>query len=71
MNKTIFCIIALFCVVTATMTETEAMASIERMEKSHYGKTILDTIALQLENQDSADDLIMMLRETEQKMFNE
>lgn len=41
------------------------------MEKSQYGKTILDTIALQLEIQDSADDLIMMLRETEQKMFAE
>lgn len=53
------------------MTETEAMASIEKMQKSQYGKTILDTIALQLEVQDSADDLIMMLRETEQKMFNE
>jgi len=70
MNKFV-CLLAIVAVATATMTETEAMASIERMEKSHYGKTILDTIALQLEVQDSADDLIMMLRETEQKMFNE
>jgi len=41
------------------------------MQSSHFGRTILDTIALQLETEDSADDLILMLRAAEEKKFGE
>jgi hypothetical protein len=42
--KTIF--IATLLILSAFAVQDEATATFERMEKSHYGKTILDTIAL-------------------------
>ena len=41
------------------------------MEKSKYGKTILDTIALQIQAGDPADDLIHMLQGLEDKLEDE
>jgi len=38
------------------------------MNSSSYGKNMLSTIALELKNKDSADDLVKMLRDNEDKL---
>lgn len=42
--------------------------TIVKMQQSSFGKNMLSTIALQLKTNDSADDLIEMLRNQEDKL---
>nr|AWX67865.1 trichocyst matrix protein T2-A [Philasterides dicentrarchi]QEE82883.1 trichocyst matrix protein T2-A [Philasterides dicentrarchi] len=47
------------------VTDPEIASVVRKMENSKYGKTLLDTIALQMEAGDPVQDLIDMLQETE------
>jgi hypothetical protein len=44
------------------------MATIQKMEQNKNGKRIMDTIQLQLQAGDPADDLIHMLQEEEDRI---
>lgn len=68
--KLTLCFLFLLTTVSA-LTDEEGQAKLEKLQGSMYGKTILDTIALQLEAEDSADDLVLMLRGTEDRKFQE
>lgn len=53
------------------MDDAKAMETLERIEKSKFGKTILDTIHIQLQSGDKMDDLIELLKEIEGQLIAE
>jgi len=55
-------LIACTLLLGAFAADPEISSIVNNMEKSKYGKTLLDTIALQLEAGDPVTDLINMLQ---------
>jgi hypothetical protein len=51
--------------------EEEVYKTLSKMENSKFGKTILDTIALQLTTTDQVEDLIKLLQGIEKKLADQ
>jgi len=68
----LFCALLVFAV-SAEMTDDEAVTYLNKVSQSNFGKTMLDTIMLQLQTNEPVSDLIDLLKdiqlqlETEQK----
>jgi hypothetical protein len=51
--------------------DEEVYKTLSKMENSKFGKTILDTIALQLSTSDQVEDLIKLLQGIEKKLADQ
>lgn len=65
-----FALIAVLCLVATSFAvqEDDVLAKIRKMENSKYGKTLLDTVQLQLQSEGPVEDLIRLLQETEAEL---
>jgi hypothetical protein len=63
----VICIIAIIGAGFATA-EEEANTKIGKMEASEYGKTLLDTIQLELTAEGPVEDLIRMLQNSQSEL---
>jgi hypothetical protein len=52
-------------------TDEEAYFTLQKIEKSKFGRTLLDTIQLQLQAGDPVEDLIHLLQDMEDKLQEE
>lgn len=60
--KFMIVVIAISMIIGAmAVTDPEVASIVKKMENSKYGKTLLDTIALQLEAGDPVQDLLNLL----------
>lgn len=67
--KFMIVILAISMVIGAlAVTDPEVATIVKRMENSKYGKTLLDTIALQLEAGDPVQDLLNLLQNMEEDL---
>jgi len=67
-------VLALACLVIgsfAVETDEEAYLTLRKIEQSKFGRTLLDTIQLQLEAGDPVEDLLNLLKEMENKIQEE
>lgn len=67
----IICSLLVFAAVAVEMNDDQAMESIKRIESSRFGKTIIDTITIQLQAGDKMDDLIELLKSIEAQLVQQ
>jgi len=67
----IICSLLVFAAVAVEMNDDQAMESLKRIESSRFGKTIIDTITIQLQAGDKMDDLIELLKSIESQLIEQ
>jgi hypothetical protein len=64
-------LIALLIIGAAIAAESDVKSIVKRIDQSRFGKTLLDTIYLQLQTGDPLDRLLTTLSELEDRYFAE
>jgi hypothetical protein len=65
------CSLLVFSAIAVEMDDAQALESLKKIESSRFGKTIIDTITIQLQAGDKMDDLIELLKSIEAQLIDQ